>query len=203
MIETVPELECFLKQLQQVPYIASRHTYRIAHHFLEMEPQRLQQFCAALIAAHENLIKCPVCFVWQAKNGRCPFCADDRRDQSTICVVETWYDVQAIERTAGFTGVYHVLGGLICPLDGKGPEDLTIDALLKRTREAGEKKCKEIIFALNQTPEGEATMAFIARKSEDVPVRITCLARGMPVGSLLETSDRLTVHKALNERRPF
>lgn len=200
MIESVPELESFLKQLQQVPYIASRHTYRIAHHFLEMEPQRLQQFCAALVAAHENLIKCAACFVWQAKGGQCPFCADERRDRSVICVVETWYDVQAIERTAGFSGIYHVLGGLICPLDGKGPEDLTIDVLIKR---AGDEACKEIIFALNQTPEGEATTAFIAHKLSGLPVKITCLARGMPVGSSLETSDRLTVHKALNERRLF
>ena len=105
----------------------------------------------------------------------------------------------SIEKTGGYQGVYHVLGGVISPLDGMGPEDLTINHLLQRINEA----VKEVILATNQTPEGEATAAFIAHKLKKFPVAISCLARGVPVGSSLEFMDRLTVYKALSERRPF
>lgn len=118
-----------------------------------------------------------------------------------ICVVETWHDLYAIEKTGAYQGAYHVLGGAICPLDGIGPEDLTIGPLLERVKQG----CREIILAVNQTPEGEATAAFIARKLEPIrqDVRITCLSRGIPVGSPLESMDRLTIFKALTERRIF
>jgi len=105
----------------------------------------------------------------------------------------------AIDKTGGYVGGFHVLGGVICPLDGVGPEDLTITQLIARV-DAG---VKEIILATNQTPEGEATAAFIAHKLQGKEVTITCLARGIPVGSSLEYMDRLTVYKALSERRPF
>lgn len=105
----------------------------------------------------------------------------------------------AIEKTGGYFGVYHVLGGALCPLDGIGPENLAIQPLLTRI----EQGCNELIFAFNQTPEGEATAAYIAHKLKDKQVRISCLARGLPVGSSLEAMDRLTVYKALSERRPF
>ncbi len=199
MIETLPSLAQLLKQLQQVPYVASRHIYRVAHHFLEMDEMRLQEFCAVLSALKQNLVKCAICWTWREKNGQCLFCLNSKRNQKIICVVETWYDLWAIERTGSFQGVYHVLCGVICPLDGIGPEDLTINSLIKRVQEG----CDEVILALNQTPEGEATSAFIARKLENREINITCLARGIPVGSALETLDRLTVHKAINERRPF
>lgn len=199
MIDTLPTLAQLLKQLQQVPYVASRHIYRVAHHFLEMDEARLQQFCAVLQSLKQNLVKCGTCWTWKEGNGACLFCENPKRAQQIICVVETWYDLWAIERTASFHGVYHVLCGAICPLDGIGPEDLTIDSLVHRAQQG----CDEIILALNQTPEGEATSAFIARKLENKPIKITCLARGIPVGSALESLDRLTVHKAMSERRLF
>lgn len=198
MIDTLPTLAQLLKQLQQVPYVASRHIYRVAHHFLEMDEARLQQFCAVLQSLKQNLVKCGTCWTWKEGTGTCLFCGNPKRNQRIICVVETWYDLWAIERTASFQGVYHVLCGAICPLDGIGPEDLTIEPLVQRAAE-----CDEIILALNQTPEGEATSAFIARKLENKNIKITCLARGIPVGSALESLDRLTVHKAISERRPF
>jgi recombination protein RecR len=122
-----------------------------------------------------------------------------RRDQSIICVVETWQEVFAIEKTNGYMGVYHVLGGVISPLDGIGPEDLTIEQLIQRVANDN----KEIILALNQTPEGEATAALLAQKLKKSGVAVSCIARGLPVGSSLGTMDRVTIYKALAERRPF
>lgn len=199
MMDKLPTLEQLLKELQQLPYFASKHIYRIAHHFLEMDARRLEQLCNLLVHAQKQLIKCAICWTWQEAQSGCPFCGDARRNQKLICVVETWYDVCAIERTGSYQGVYHVLGGSICPLDGIGPDELTLEHLAGRVHDG----CDELILALSQTPEGEATSAYIARCIDGAPVKITCLARGVPVGSVLESLDRLTLHKALSERRPF
>lgn len=199
MMENLPTLKRLLKQLQQVPYLASKNLYRVAQHFLELNDEQLKLFCNTLAQAHDQLIKCKSCWVWQEKDSECQFCANSKRDHSVICVVESWHDLYAIERSGGYQGEYHLLGGAICPLDGVGPDDLTIDALVQRVNETH----KEIILAMNQTPEGEATAAFIARKLSGKEITLTCLARGVPVGSSLEFTDRLTVHKALAERRMF
>ena len=115
-------------------------------------------------------------------------------------MVESWHDLVAIERAGGYDGVYHVLGGALCPLDGIGPEDLTIDALLKRVVSS---KISEIILATNPTPEGEATASFIASKLTDSKLKVSKLVSGVPIGSSLEKMDRITVYKALSGRRPF
>jgi recombination protein RecR len=153
-----------------------------------------------LLQAKQLVMPCQTCFVWQEKNKLCVFCSDIKRDQQTICVVESWQELLSIEKTEGYLGVYHVLGGLICPLEGVGPDDLSIVPLVKRVEQG---TIKEVILAFNQTPEGEATAAFIARKLQDMSIVVSCLARGMPVGSSLEAMDRLTVYKALSERKPF
>jgi len=200
MLEELPTLAHLLKVLQQVPYLASKNLYRVAAHFLEMQPQQIAQFCATLESAKKKLKKCTSCFYWQEADATCVFCSSTKRDQTIVCVVETWQEILAIEKTKGFLGVYHVLGGSISPLEGIGPEDLTIDALLGRVSNG---TIKEIILATNQTPEGEATATYISRKLKDKNIEISCLARGLPVGSSLEGMDRLTVFKALSERRPF
>ena len=200
MLQDLPTLAHLLKVLQQVPYLASKNLYRVAAHFLEMKPQQMAQFCAALEAAQERLKKCDTCFYWQEVSAACVFCSSSKRDQAIVCVVETWQEILAIEQTKGYLGVYHVLGGSISPLEGIGPEDLTIDALLDRVNKG---TIKEVILATNQTPEGEATATYIARKLKGNEINISCLARGLPVGSSLEGMDRLTVFKALSERRPF
>ena len=199
MIHQLPTLQGVVKQLQQVPFLASKNLYRVLSHFLEMDPAKLDAFCAALQAAKQKLIPCSRCFVWQEKDRQCLFCSNEKRDQSTICVIESWQELLAIERTEGYKGLYHVLGGTICPLDGIGPEDLTILPLIARIDDS----IKEVILAMNQTPEGEVTSAFIVQKLTNKNVKITCLAKGVPVGSSLEFIDRLTMFKALSERRPF
>jgi recombination protein RecR len=199
MIERLPHLQKLLRELQQVPYLASKNVYRVAHHFLELKSDKMEHFCAILKQAHGALEKCKTCFAWKEKSTPCSFCESSERDATTICVVETWHDLYAIEKTGAYRGVYHVLGGALYPLEGVGPDDLTIKELKARAHS----NCKEIILAMNQTPEGDATAALIGRTLQGLPIKITCLARGVPVGSSLEYIDRLTVHKALTERRPF
>jgi len=198
MINKLPSLAQLCKNLQQVPFLASKNLYKVATYFLTTDDEKVQRFCTALLEARNNIITCSQCCVWQEKNKKCIFCSDPRRDKTIICVVETWQELLSIETTDGYKGLYHVLGGAICPLDGIGPEDLSIDTLLTRLTP----EIKEIILATNQTPEGEATAAFIARKLKNNVV-VSCLARGIPVGSNLELMDKLTVYKALSERRPF
>jgi recombination protein RecR len=200
MIEGLPTLSHLLKVLQQVPFLASKNLYRVASHFLHMSPAQMQQFCTTLEAAKKKLTQCATCFYWKEVSADCLFCSSSKRDQTLVCVVETWQEIVVVENTKGYTGVYHVLGGSISPLDGIGPEDLTINALIERVEKG---TIKELILATNQTPEGEATATYIARKLKDKNIAISCLARGLPVGSSLEVMDRLTVFKALSERRPF
>lgn len=200
MIEHLPHLASFLKHIQQIPYVASKNLFRVAHHFLEMDEQRAEAFCAALMALHRTLTKCTLCFAWQERAAACLFCGSPSRNRRVVCVVETWHDLYAIEKSAGYQGLYHVLGGVIHPLDGISADDLSIAPLIERMK-SGEHE--EIILALNQTPEGEATSSYIAHKLKGMPITVTRLARGVPVGGSLEFTDRLTVQRALSERRPF
>ncbi len=201
MIEKVPALAKLCKELQRVPYLASKNLYRVVTHFLTDSPERLQALCQTIIATREAIVACPECCVWKEKERPCVFCGDSKRDHAVVCVVETWQELIAIEKTEGYRGLYHVLGGAICPLEGIGADDLSINHLIARVTQHPE--ITEIILATNQTPEGEATAAFIARKLKDAALKVSCLARGIPVGSHLEMMDKLTVYKALSERRPF
>jgi len=199
MMEQTPTLLAFLKQLQRVPYLASKNLYVVAQHFLDLDEQATEQFTRTLKDLKKLLDKCTTCWSWKEKEQKCSFCSSPKRDPETICVVENWRDLIALEKTGGYHGMYHVLGGALCPLDGIGPDELTIKQLLERVQ----KECKELIFAFNQTPEGEATASYLSFKLKGKDIKITCLARGLPVGSTLEAMDRLTVYKALSERRPF
>lgn len=201
MIDKIPALARLCRELQRIPYLASKNLYRVATYFLTENPERIEQLCKTLLAARESIEHCSRCFVWQERGRPCVFCDDPKRDKKTVCIVETWQDLIAIEKTEGYKGLYHVLGGVISPLEGVCADDLSIAPLVERVSTGTE--CQEVILALNQTPEGEATAAFIARKLKPSSVKVSCLARGVPVGSHLEMMDKLTVYKALSERRPF
>ena len=200
MNEQSQSLVALLKQLQRVPYLASKNLYLVAQYFLELNQEGIERFCMVLKDLKANIEKCPQCWTWKEKTAGCIFCTSTKRDRSLICVVESWRDLVALEKTGGYQGLYHVLGGALCPLDGIGPDNLTIKQLVTRVQQG---ECKELIFAFNQTPEGEATAAYISSKLKAFSIKITCLARGLPVGSSLEAMDRLTVYKALSERRLF
>lgn len=199
MHPNLPSLTVFLKLLQQVPYLASKNLYRVTAHFLNMEPERAQKFCQALLELKQRITKCAICCAWQEVDHPCTWCFSDKRNKAIICVVESWQELLTIEKTGGYDGVFHVLGGAISPLDGIGPEQLSIEQLLARLDDS----VAEVILATNQTPEGQATAAYIATKIENKNIHVSCLARGIPIGSSLEFIDRLTVYKALSERRPF
>ena len=190
----------FIQNLQQVPYLASKNIYRVTSYFLEMEKEKCELFCANLLQMKDKLIQCNKCYIWQEKDKECSYCDSPKRDSSQICVVETWQDFLVIERSSDYNGIYHLLGGSIYPLEGIGPEDLKISELIYRVKIGN---FKELILALNQTPEGEATAAYIADKLKNFDLEITCLAKGVPIGSSLEFLDRLTLNKALKDRRPF
>jgi recombination protein RecR len=199
MIEQLPSLSKFVRQLQTLPYLAHKNVYRVADHILRLKEQDFELFMQVLEQVKKNTQLCSVCCAWQEVGRSCLMCDPSKRDLSVICVVETWHDLLALERTQAYKGTYHVLGGALSPLDGIGPEDLTIAQLCQRINPV----TKEVILALNQTPEGEATAAYIGRQLEAHHIPLSCLARGVPVGGLLDSMDRLTVGKALSERRPF
>lgn len=201
MIEKVPSLAKLCKQLQQIPYLASKNLYRVITFFLTEDTEKIAQICQTIMQAKQSIVRCSTCCMWKELKGTCVFCDDPKRDHTVVCVVETWNELVSIERTEGFKGAYHVLGGAISPLEGIGVHDLSIDLLVARVDT--DKRIKEIILATNQTPEGETTAAFIARKLKDKIEKVSCLARGIPVGSSLEMMDKLTVYKALSDRRPF
>jgi len=203
MFNALPSLQKLIRQLQKVPYLASKNIYRVAFHFLTSKDEEIQHFCDVLLQAKKNITMCTVCCNLTQNSEKCVICTNPRRNKSVICVVETWHDLLAIEKAGGYDGMYHVLGGVICPLEGVGPDQLHITSLLKRV----DKEIKEIIFATNPTPEGEATASFISSKLSELEqgssIAISKLASGVPIGSSLEYMDRVTIYKALSGRRPF
>ena len=201
MIDKIPTLQRLCRALQHVPYLASKNVYKVASYFLMAQEQKIEALCQIVLEARKNITLCSLCCVWKEREGTCVFCADTKRDSTIVCVVETWQELIAIEKTEGYRGMFHVLGGSISPLDGIGPSDLSIDVLVARV--TADERIKELIFATNQTPEGEATAAYIAKKMVKEGLKLSCLARGIPVGSSLDMMDKLTVYKALSERRLF
>src|SRR3990172_5942660 len=152
MHKGLPHLEKMIRQLQRVPYLASKNIYRVAFYFLNASAQEVEFLCDSIMKAKQHIKKCSACCNFTETVPLCGICSDKKRDQSTISVVESWHDLAAIEKAGGYHGVYHVLGGVLCPLDGIGVDDLSIDLFLKRFES---QPIKEIIFSTNPTPEGE------------------------------------------------
>jgi len=185
-----------IEQFERLPGIGRKSAQRLAFHILDLSYERAQEFASAILDAHEKIKKCDSCQNL-TENLLCPICAQQDRDQATICVVEDARDILAFERTREYKGLYHVLHGLISPMDGIGPEQLTIRELLARL--SGEQV--EVIMATNPTVEGEATATYIARLLKPLGVKVTRLAYGIPVGAALEYADEVTLYRALEGRR--
>ena len=200
MVQKLPALQRLVRQLQKVPFLASKNIYKVAVHFLQQSDAEIEQFYAAIAQARATMRLCVSCFGWAEQEDLCDICKDPKRDGTIVCVLETWHDLFAIEKAGGYRGIYHVLGGALSPLDGIGPDALAIAPLLTRI---GNGVIKELIFATNATPEGEATASYIAGQIMAPDVRISRLASGMPIGSSLEHMDRVTIYKALVDRQPF
>ena len=183
------------EQFARLPGIGMKTAQRLAYHVMSMSENEVQQFADAIVNAKKNVHLCSVCQNFTEKSV-CSICDSKIRDKSIICVVESPKDVSAFERTGEYNGLYHVIHGLISPLNGTSPDDLKIRELLKRV----DNSISEVIMATNPTVEGEATAMYIAKLLKPLNVKVTRLAFGLPVGGTLEYADEVTLFKALENR---
>ena len=189
-------LERLIEQFAKLPGIGRKGATRLAYQVLAMDRAQALEFAQAIEQAHTKIHRCRVCQNF-TENEVCSICADENRDKSTICVVENPRDVTAFERTREYRGLYHVLHGLISPMDGIGAEHLTVKELLARLTES---QVKELIMATNPTVEGEATAMYLARLVKPFGIKVTRLAYGLPVGGNLEYADEVTLGRSLANR---
>ena len=190
-------LERLVEQFARLPGIGSKSAQRLAFHVLGLPEQEAAAFAEAILDAKRSVTCCPVCQNFTA-GGLCPICASPKRDGSVICVVADPRDVAAMERSREYHGHYHVLHGVISPMNHVGPDDLSIKSLLERV---AKNEISEVIMATNPDTEGEATAMYIARLLKPFQVRVTRLAYGIPVGGHLEFADDATLMRALEGRR--
>jgi recombination protein RecR len=195
MLSTSPSLDALIAEFARLPGIGRKTAQRLALHVLRRPREEAEQMAAALLGVKENVRSCSICCNI-TEDDPCAICRSDKRSRSLICVVEESNDVFAIERTNEFRGQYHVLGGRLSPLEGIGPDDLHIRELLDR---AGE-DVEEIILAMNPNVEGEATTLYLSRLLKPMGLRITRIARGIPMGSDLEFTDAATITRAFEGR---
>ena len=196
MKKVVP-LQNLITQFERLPGIGHKSAQRLAFHVLSMSDAEVEQFTSAVTEAHSKIHRCEKCCDL-TDDILCPICDDPARDSSMICVVENSRDVMAFERTHEYNGVYHVLHGVISPLNGIGPEDLTVKELIARLSDTA---VKEVIMATDPTAEGEATAVFLARLLKPLGVEVSRLAYGVPVGADLEYADEFTLLKAIEGRK--
>jgi len=188
-----PTLEKVIEGFSKFPGIGKKTAHRLGLHVLKTHTKDVEDFAQALLNVKSKINTCNSCHNI-AEAELCEICSDEKRDNSIICICEEPSDIYLIEKT-GFQGVYHVLGGLLSPLDGIGPEDLQINSLMERVKSA-----TELIIATNASIEGEATILYISKLLDSNSIKITRLARGLPVGGHLEYIDEATLSRSINER---
>jgi recombination protein RecR len=186
-------------ELSRLPGIGRKTALRLTYHLLRQPADQTRRLATALVTLADRVRMCSRCFNL-TEDELCAICRDPRRDATTICVVEQASDIGAIERAGEFRGVYHVLGGRLSPLDGVGPDDLTVDALLGRLGGSTE-AVREVIIATNPSLEGEATALYVLGQITQRGVTVSRIARGLPVGGDLEYADAVTIAQALSARR--
>lgn len=196
MFYTAESVEQLAEHFSQLPGIGKKTAHRLALFVLKMDRPSVDALAAALVAVKEKVRYCSVCSNI-TESDPCAICSSAKRDRSLICVVQEPNDVLAVEKTNEFRGLYHVIGGALSPLDGIGPDDLRIKELLERIGAGG---IDEVILAMNPNVEGEATTLYISRLIKPLGVRVTRIARGLPVGSDLEFADEATLSRALEGR---
>ena len=192
-------LQDAVEAISSLPGVGSRSALRLALHLLKQPPENIHRFASSIDRLADEVRYCRVCRMI-ADSDECSICADRSRDHSTICVVESVRDVMSIEATGQYHGVYHVLGGIISPINGVGPSDLTIKELVERLRGGA---ASEVILALSGDVEGETTAFYIYRQIESLGVKVSALARGLGFGDDLEYADSLTLGRSITGRQPF
>jgi recombination protein RecR len=196
MAGLIKPLNNLYEQFRRLPGVGNKSALRLAYHIIDMPEADVQRLAETLLQAKRDIRFCKECFNL-TDSEVCSICEDEKRDHSMICVVEQPQDAVAMERSHGYTGVYHVLHGCLSPLDGIGPEELRIKELLFRL---GKEDVKEVILATNSNVEGEATAAYLAQLLRNQPVIVSRIARGLPMGGDLEYADEVTLAKALENR---
>ena len=192
-------LRCLLDELGRLPGIGPKSAQRIAYYLLEADKKQAERLANAIINVKEQVHFCPICFNY-ATQDVCEICSDPQRDHTKICVVSEPRDITAIEHTGVYHGLYHVLGGVISPMDKIGPEQLHVRELLARLSDVD---VKEVILATNPDVEGETTASYLARTIEPLGITTSRLASGLPVGGDLEYADEVTLGRAIEARQTF
>lgn len=187
-----------MNEFAKLPGIGKKTALRLVLHLLKQEPEKVEVFGETIVKMRKEIKFCQRCFN-VADADICAICSNGMRKQELICVVENIRDVIAIESTQQYNGTYHVLGGIISPLDGVGPDQLNIESLVHRVQK---EKTEEIIFALNPNIQGDTTIYYIQKKLQQLPVRITTIARGIAFGGELEYADELTLARSISNRMP-
>lgn len=193
-----PDIEALVQQLARLPGLGPRSARRAVLHLIKKRETAFAPLMAALARVHDTLVTCATCGNVDTASP-CQICADPRRDSRSLCVVEDVADLWALDRSRLFPGRYHVLGGRLSALDGIRPEDLAIDSLVRRVAAGG---IDEVVLAMNATLEGQTTAHYITDRLEGMPIRLTQLAHGLPVGGELDYLDEGTLAQALRARRP-
>ena len=194
---SIASLARLIDQFERMPGIGHKSAQRMAFYVLNLKQAEAEAFADSILAAHANIRQCAQCCNL-SEDELCPICKNTQRDHSTICVVEDPRDVMAFERTHEYDGLYHVLHGVISPMNGVGPEDITTKELLARL---ADDTVQEVIMATNPTVEGEATAMYLSRLLKPMGVKVSRLAYGVPVGADLEYADEVTLTRALEGRR--
>jgi len=192
-------VENAVNQLSSLPGIGKKSALRLVLHMIKQEKQNINQFGNSFIDLINNINYCSECFSI-SDNEKCEICSDQKRDKSTICVVEDIRVMMAVESTMQFKGIYHVLGGLISPMDGIGPSDIKVEELIQKVQNS---EVKEIIFALSTTMEGDTTNFYLFRRLKDLNITISSIARGISIGDELEYADEITLGTAISSRLPY
>jgi recombination protein RecR len=192
-------LENAVNEFASLPGVGRKTAFRLVMNLLRRDAGEVRKFGESIIKLHEDIKYCKICNNI-SDTEICNICNDDKREKSLICVVENIQDVMAIENTRQFRGLYHVLGGIISPIDGIGPSDLKIDNLEEKVKNGG---ITEIILALSTTMEGDTTNYYLYKRLSKYEVRITTLARGVAIGDELEYTDEITLGRAINNRNPY
>lgn len=192
-------LENAVNEFASLPGVGRKTAFRLVMNLLKRDSEEVRRFGESIIRLHSEIHYCKICHNI-SDTEICSICSDEKRDRSVICVVESIQDVMAIENTRQYRGLYHVLGGIISPVDGIGPSDLKIDSLEKKVIDGG---VSEIILALSTTMEGDTTNYYLYKKLSRYNIIITTLARGVAVGDELEYTDEITLGRAINNRNPY
>ena len=192
-------MEIAVNELARLPGIGRKTALRLALHLIRQDRQSVEAFSQAILNMRNEIKRCSRCHNI-SDNDICDICSNPKRDQSLICVVEDIRDVMVIENTGQYNGLYHVLGGIISPIEGIGPEDLTIESLVQKVKE---EEIKEVILALPTTIEGDTTNFYLSRRLREQPALLSTIARGIAIGDDIEFTDEITLGRSIVNRIPF